>query len=319
MPASRRRSRRRVSLQVDYVRRSWGNLTAMVNDALTAADFDTFVYNVPQDPRLPGGGGYGLTFRDVKPASVQQIRNRLTFANEVGGAYNKFNGVDVTVNARLRDVTLQGGTSTGNVVEDSCGVVTENPEYYIFGPWGGTGGFLDTFLGGIGQWPQQFCHRESGWKTNIKGLASYTVPKIDVLVSGTFKSLPYPGNEFPSVQSQSLGGQVLAFNIPGVVDHVLEPAVRQRTGRPVPEHRRARQVVRRSSERDRSPVRQDSAGTARHRTLINFDVYNLFNSNTTEVYSGVTRLRAHRGQRISIRCRSCRRGSSRSARSSISD
>ena len=122
----------RVSLQVDYVRRSWGNLPAIVNDALTAADFDTFVYNVPSDPRLPGGGGYPLTFRDVKPAMVQQIRNRLTFANEVGGAYNRFNGVDVTVNARLRAVTIQGGTSTGNVVEDSCGVVTQNPEYYIF-------------------------------------------------------------------------------------------------------------------------------------------------------------------------------------------
>ena len=58
----------RVSLQVDYVRRSWGNLPATINDALTPADFDTFVYNVPQDTRLPGGGGYPLTFRDVKPA-----------------------------------------------------------------------------------------------------------------------------------------------------------------------------------------------------------------------------------------------------------
>ena len=53
---------------------------------------------------------------------------------------------------------------------------------------------------------RQFCHRESGWQTNLKGLATYTVPKIDVLFSGTFRSLPYPGNEFPSVQSQSIGG-----------------------------------------------------------------------------------------------------------------
>ena len=53
------------------------------------------------------------------------------------------------------------------------------------------------------------------------------MPKIDVLLSGTFKSLPYPGNEFPSVQSQSLGGQVLVFHDPGRVDSTdLEPAVR---------------------------------------------------------------------------------------------
>ena len=211
------------------------------------------------DPRLPGGGGYPLTFRDVKPAKVQQIDNWLTFADDVGGAFNRFNGVDVTVNARLRDVTIQGGTSTGNVVEDSCGVVTQHPEYYIFSAWGGTGAFLDTFLGGVGQWPQQFCHRESGWKTNIKGLASYTVPKIDVLISGTFNSLPYPGNEFPSVQSQSLGGQVLGLFLgdSGRGQHQPWPAALERHSHPVPEHRRARRVVRRSPEFRRSSVRQD--------------------------------------------------------------
>ena len=32
----------RVSVQVDYIRRSWGNLTATVNRAWTPADFDTF-------------------------------------------------------------------------------------------------------------------------------------------------------------------------------------------------------------------------------------------------------------------------------------
>jgi hypothetical protein len=275
----------RVSLQVDYVRRSWGNLGAIVNDAWTAADFDTFVYNVPSDPRLPGGGGYALTYRDVKPDRIQRISNRLTFANEVGGAFNRFNGVDVTVNARLHNVTIQGGTSTGNVVEDSCGVVTQNPEYYIFGPWGGTGGFLDTFLGGVGQWPQEFCHRESGWKTNIKGLASYTVPKIDVLVSGTFKSLPYPGNEFPSVQSQSLGGQALALflGIPGVDSTNLGRPLS--SGIPI----QFLQVVEpgtlygdRLSSIDLRFGKILRYGNSR--TMINFDVYNLFNANTTEVF-----------------------------------
>ena len=96
------------------------------------------MYNVPADPRLPGGGGYPLTFYDVKPEKFQQLDNFLTFADNVGGAFNNFNGVDFTVNARLRDVTLQGGISTGNVVEDSCGVVAQHPEFYIFGPWGGT-------------------------------------------------------------------------------------------------------------------------------------------------------------------------------------
>ena len=275
----------RVSLQVDYIRRSWGNLPATINRAWTPADFDTFVFNVPQDSRLPGGGGYPVTFRDIKPAKYQQIDNFLTFADNVGGASNNFNGVDVTVNARLHAVTLQGGTSTGNSVEDGCGVVTQHPEFYIFGPWGGTETFGDTFLGGVAQWPQQFCHRESGWKTNLKGLVTYTVPKIDVLLSGTFRSLPYPGNEFPSVQSQSLGGTVtgLFLGIPGVDSTNLGRPLA--SGIPV----EFLQIVEpgklygdRLNSIDLRFGKILRYGNSR--TMINFDVYNLVNSNTTEVF-----------------------------------
>ena len=169
----------RVSLEVEYIRRSWGNLKTTVNRALTPADFDTFVYNVPQDPRLPDGGGYALTFRDVKPGEVRRsIDNSRRSPTTSAASSNNYNGVDVTVNARLRDVTIQGGTSTGNVVEDECGVVAQHPEMYISGPAGAarsTSSSSSTRR--IGQWPQAFCHRESGWQTNFKGLASYTVPE----------------------------------------------------------------------------------------------------------------------------------------------
>ena len=50
----------RVSVEFNYVRRTWGNLKTTINRALTPADFDTFTYNVPTDSRLPGGGGYPL-------------------------------------------------------------------------------------------------------------------------------------------------------------------------------------------------------------------------------------------------------------------
>ena len=276
-----------VSVEADYIHRTWGNLPAEINRAWTPADFDAFTYNVPADSRLPGGGGYPLTFYDIKPGKFGLADNFLTFANNVGGAYNNFSGFDVTVNARLRPITIQGGTSSGKVVEDSCGVVRNHPEYYIFGPWGGTDGFLDTFLGGLGQWPQAFCHRESGWKTNVKGLAIYEVPRIDVQLSGTFRSLPYPGNEFPSVQSQSLGGTVLALNIPGVVNqtslgrpfgsgnvvqflNIVQPGALYGN--------RLNAVDLRVSKVLRGIISKEG------RTHVNFDLYNLFNSNTTEVY-----------------------------------
>jgi hypothetical protein len=228
------------------------------------------------------GGGYALTFYDIKPGKFGLADNFLTFADNVGGAYNKFNGFDITVNARLRPVTIQGGTSSGNVVEDSCGVVRNHPEFYIFGPWGGTDAFLDTFLGGLGQWPQAFCHRESGWHTNVKGLAVYSVPKIDVLLSGTFRSLPYPGNEFPSVQSQSLGGTVLALNIPGVVNQTS-------LGRPfgsgnVVEFLNIVQPGALYGDRLNavdlrvSKILKHGIISKEGRTHVNFDIYNLFNA-----------------------------------------
>jgi hypothetical protein len=279
----------RVSAELDYIHRSWGNLTAEVNRALTPADFTPFAYNVPADPKLPGGGGYALTFYDITPAAFARTPdNYLTFSDNLGGAYNKFNGVDFTVNARLHSVTLQGGTSSGNVVEDSCGVVRNHPEYYIFsGGWGGTGGFLDTFLGGIGQWPQSFCHRESGWQTNVKGLVTYNVPKVDVLVSGTFRSLPYAGSEFPSVQSQSLSGQVLALNIPAI--GLVDPNMK--LGRPFGSGQAVEffQLVEpgklygdRLNAVDLRFGKILKYGTTK--SQITLDVYNLFNSNTTEVY-----------------------------------
>jgi len=271
----------RVSLEVDYIRRTWGNLQTTVNRALTPADFDSFVYNVPQDSRLPDGGGYALTFRDVKPEKFGIIDNVQTFTDNVGGSSNNYNGVDVSVTARLRDVTLQGGTSTGNVVEDECGVVAQHPEMYISGlGWGGTLDFFKQFNPSLGQWPQAFCHRESGWLTNFKGLASYTVPKIDVLLSAAWKSVPFPGNNFPSVTSQSLGGQVLAVPIaetnlgrplssglPIEFLNIVEPGALN--------YERLNQVDLRLGKNLRY---------GRTKTLVALDIFNLFNSNTPDVF-----------------------------------
>src|SRR5262249_27036413 len=108
----------RVSVGIDYIRRTWGNLLYTVNRALTPADFDSFIFNVPADPKLPDGGNYSLTFVDPKPGKFGQFDSYRSFAGDLGGAYNRFNGIDVTVSARLRNLTMQGGTSSGNVVED---------------------------------------------------------------------------------------------------------------------------------------------------------------------------------------------------------
>jgi hypothetical protein len=235
---------------------------------------------VPSDPRLPGGGGYPLTFRDVKPEKFGVLDNFQTFTDKIGGSSNTYNAVDVNVTARLRDVTIQGGSSTGNVVEDECGVVEQHPEMYIFAGWGGTLDFFKQFNPSLGQWPASFCHRESGWQTNLKGLASYTVPGIDVLLSATWKSVPYPGNNFPSVTSQSLGAQVLAV-----------PVAETNLGRPLS----SGNVIEFLNIVEPGTMYGDRLNQTdlrlgkllrygRTRTMVALDIFNLFNSNTPDVY-----------------------------------
>ena len=113
----------------------------------------------------------------------------------------------------------------------------------------------------------------------MKGLATYTVPKVDVLLSGTFHSLPYPGSNFPSVTSQSLIAQTfVVFNQTSLGRFFAN-------GSPV------------------APLQLVQPGTVygdrlngvdlrlgkilkygRTKTLVSVDIFNLFNSNAVDVY-----------------------------------
>jgi hypothetical protein len=170
----------RVSVDVGYFRRVWKNFQVTDNLALTADDFDYFSMRVPTDPRLPDGGGYVLEgLRTLKPSAFgRPAQNLNTLSNKYGTQTEHWNGVDVNVTARLQNgLTLQGGTSTGRTSENDCEVVATLPE-------------LNS---GANQRPLQFCERQTPWLTSIKGYAVYTVPRIDVQVSGTFRSTKEDG------------------------------------------------------------------------------------------------------------------------------
>jgi hypothetical protein len=190
----------RVSAEVSYVRRSWGNQTITDNRALTPADFDKFAITAPSDPRLPGGGGYRVTgLYEVKEAKFGQTDNFVTHAKNFGdGRIERYNGVDMSLNARAwRGVQLQGGLSFWRQTYNDCAVAAAQPETLtVFG--------FRT--------PEQFCDTSSGLLTTYSGLATYTIPKIDVLVSGTLQSRPFAGNNFPSVASQSLAANLILFS-----------------------------------------------------------------------------------------------------------
>ena len=188
--AVQRQIRSRSSVEVAYIRRQYRGFFVVDNLSLQPSDLTPFSIVAPSDPRLPGGGGYTVSgLYDVVPDKAGQVDNFVTDSARYGSWSQYFNGVDVTVNVRARNsFTLIGGTSTGRTVADSCDVRARLPEFSTtttgasaFGP-GPTGSAVTPV--------SPYCRVAFGTLTQLRGLVSYVVPKIDVQLAATFQSKP---------------------------------------------------------------------------------------------------------------------------------
>ena len=219
----------RVSVDVGYFRRWYGNFITTDSRALAASDFDAFSITAPVDSRLPGGGGSAISgLYNLNPAKFGvPLDNLVTFASNYGTQIEHWNGIDVSVNARLRrGLLLQGGVSTGRTSTDSCQIVARLPEL-IAGV-----GLVAPIPGAVATsaTPQSYCHIDTPFLTQVKGLSSYTIPRIDVQLSGSFQSVPGPQvvgnyNAPNSVVAPSLG-RPLAGGAPNVTVNLVRPALR---------------------------------------------------------------------------------------------
>jgi hypothetical protein len=173
----------RMSLDVQYARRWYGNIRLMDDLAAGPADYTPVTLRVPSDSRLPDSGG-SLTGLNLSPA-VGPPSYFVTLSNNYGKQTEHFDGVNVTLDARLQNgLILRGGTGTGRQVTNDCDVVDDLPE------------MLHTFFGDatraffFAARPREFCEQNNGWRTSVQGFAAYTLPKVDVQISGTFQNLP---------------------------------------------------------------------------------------------------------------------------------
>ena len=175
----------RVSVEVGYFRRWYGNFTVTDNLLTTPSDYTQFSINAPVDPRLPDGGGYVVgDLYNLNPNKVGQVNNFFTLASNYGDYKESWNGVDVNFNVRLGQGTLlQGGFSTGRTSLDVCEIRAQIPELSV------TGGLTAPFTVNS---TAPTCQIDSSFITQVKFLGTYTVPKVDVQIAGTFRSLPGP-------------------------------------------------------------------------------------------------------------------------------
>jgi hypothetical protein len=169
----------RVSIEAGYFRRWLNNFTVTDNLLVGPGDFTPYSISAPADPRLPGGGNYVVGgLYNVVQGKFGQTSNNITLASDFGDQYQRYNGMLINVSARLgAGLQFQGGINSGKTVQDNCAVRSQLPE-------------LTTVAGvspavSVGN---PFCHSDPGLVTKLTALGSYTVPKIDVLFSGTLRS-----------------------------------------------------------------------------------------------------------------------------------
>jgi hypothetical protein len=208
-------------VEVAYTRRWYANFTATENLDTPASAYSPYSITAPLDPRLPNGGGYTVSgLYDVNPTLFGQVKNLITNASNYGNWYSYFNGLDITFNARTEGgVTIQGGTSTGQSVADACGVRANLPELNV-----GIGPGLN---GSTVSATSPYCHVAFGVLTQVRGLAAYTIPKVDILVSTVFQSKPgallAANYAVPNAAVVPSLGRNLAGNAPNVTVNLVAP------------------------------------------------------------------------------------------------
>jgi hypothetical protein len=213
----------RLGLTVGYFRRWYGNFYTADNRNTTAADYTPFSIPVPADPRLPGGGGGTISgLYNLVPSKVGQEDMYSQLASNFGEIRENWHGVDMNVNARLRNgLTVQGGTSTGRRMQDNCAVRSVLPETYS---WDNTVAVQTTRVitttgstatSGLQNYS---CRVVEPFRTSLRGLATYIVPKADVNVSFTWRS--DPGEELRAdyvvtnaIAAPSLGRNLSSGNV----------------------------------------------------------------------------------------------------------
>ena len=240
----------RVSAEVQYNKRWWNGHYVTRNLAVQASNFTQYGITAPSDSRLPGGGGYAISgLYDIDPALFGVVNYQVQPSANYGDQSLSWGGVDATLTVRASNgLSFQGGTSTGQTVQDFCDVAAKVPESLVPPQTVAIGVSIPGPNGlGVtqqGLMPAQYCHLASGFLTQFRGIGSYLVPKIGVELTATLQSKP--------------GVQLAAnYNVPAAVDRAV--------ARPRPVRRRrqrdrqsgdAGHALRRSHQRIGYPDRQ---------------------------------------------------------------
>ncbi len=259
---------RRVSGEFSFTHRTFHSFF-ITDDLMRGGNlssyYEMYTLTAPQDSRLAGGGGYPITvFVPTAAANAVAPQRYLMREKDLGVERDSvWDGFDITVTARLRGaLTAQFGTTTGRAEVITCEVDVRYNQAAGASPAGPD---------------PRGCNNVEPWQTTLRGLATYTIPKIDLLVSAVVRSQP--------PIAITANWQVPNSVIAAALGH-LPPGATATGTTTIPltdnEHRiyadeRATQVDVRFAKIVRF---------GRTRTDIGVDVNNLFNTNYATAYNG---------------------------------
>jgi len=195
----------RVSLEVSYNRRWFGNFFVTDNVLTTAADYQQWNVTAPQAAALPSSGQQLAYYMITAAGAAKGAQNYQTFETDYAPARTQYwHGVTTNLVARMRSgLQVQGGTTTGRGVINTCALYAALPE-------------ADVAILGVNQ-PISSCDITEPFQTTFRALVSYIVPKIEVLVSANLRSVPNATLGAGSVSASNGISRGATWNLPNTV------------------------------------------------------------------------------------------------------
>ena len=268
-----------VGMTFGYFRTWYGNFRVTANRALAPSDYDSYCIQAPTDSRFSVNSGSQICgLFDVKASKFGSSQQVVELASNYGDYNEVYNGIDLTMTARIRRAYVTAGMNTGRTEVDYCGVVTGNPQVVPV--------VATTATAGVAAFTQPrnstFCDTVTPWgaQTQVKAAAVYAFP-FDILASASFQQFPGATQAANIVANSaliapSLGRDLAAGANATVVVDVLPSQ---------------RQFEDSSSQTDIRFIKMFKLGGTRKVQGI-FDIYNAFNARpvlaVTTRYTGTT-------------------------------
>jgi hypothetical protein len=154
----------RVAVTGGYYHRSFQNIYYTRNTLIDPmADYTSYTVTVPATPNLPSGGGEVITMYNLLPSRLGQVNNVRTWST---GNTRTYDGIEVTVNARLGRGFLFGGITWDRTATNDCtDLANSNPNNL------------------------RFCEQTPPLRALYKLSGSYQLP-LDIQLSGSFQARP---------------------------------------------------------------------------------------------------------------------------------